>query len=513
VCIHDGFVVFERPTVEQGFLYQVLKDLEPKWSSKGQTGSQMNLNTGLIKSTQVPLPPTKAEQEAIAEALSDADTLIESLQQLIAKKRQIKQGSMQALLTGKQRLPGFSGEFETRRLDELGRWTGGMTPSMSNPLYWKPGTIPWISSGDVKSPRLTGTSQYVTTLAVKEHATTLVPENSIVVVMRSGILRKFLPVAMNLVPMAINQDLKALIPDSSMCAEYVLHALIGNGSEILARCLKSGTTVESVEFGWLKALTIFVPSLAEQTAIATVLSDMDTELAELETRLAKTRELKQGMMQVLLTGRIRLVQPASNLVPLPKADATSAAGKTGHNRQIHEAVVIAMLTQRFGSEEWPLARVRRTKFAYLLHRHVEGRADGFLKKAAGPYDPTVRYKGPEGIALRNGYVRAHHNGTYEGLVASENIAHAEAYFEKWYGADALAWLESLRMKKTDELELLATVDMAIEELRREGKPSSVDAVRQFIHDHAEWRPKLDRAIFSESHIAQALAECHALFGR
>ena len=105
VCIHDGFVVFERPTVEQGFLYHVLKELEPRWSSKGQTGSQMNLNTALIKSTQVPLPPTEAEQTAIATVLSDMDSEIADLEARLAKTRDLKRGMMQALLTGRIRLP------------------------------------------------------------------------------------------------------------------------------------------------------------------------------------------------------------------------------------------------------------------------------------------------------------------------------------------------------------------------------------------------------------------------
>jgi type I restriction enzyme S subunit len=115
-CIHDGFVVFENPRVDQGFLYYVLKQMEPHWSSRGQTGSQMNLNTELIKGTLVAIPPTKAEQEAIAEVLTNADTLIESLEHLIAKKRLVKEGTMQALLTGKKRLPGFNGKWEVKRL-------------------------------------------------------------------------------------------------------------------------------------------------------------------------------------------------------------------------------------------------------------------------------------------------------------------------------------------------------------------------------------------------------------
>ena len=84
VCIHDGFVVFDRPAVDQSFLYYVLTELEPRWSSKGQTGSQMNLNTGLIKGTKIAIPSKEDEQRAIAAALSDVDALLAKLDQLIA---------------------------------------------------------------------------------------------------------------------------------------------------------------------------------------------------------------------------------------------------------------------------------------------------------------------------------------------------------------------------------------------------------------------------------------------
>ena len=268
---------------------------------------QANINGQKLKLYPVPLPPTKAEQETIAEALSDADALIESLDQLLVKKRQLKQGAMQEFLTGKRRLPGFSGEWEVKRLDEVGRWIGGMTPSMRNPDYWLSGIVPWISSGDVKAVRLITTAFAISEYAVKQRATTLLPANSIILVTRSGILRKYLPVAMNMVPMAINQDIKALLPHENVLPDYLLHSLASNGERILARCLKSGTTVESIEFPWLKAFTIPIPQLAEQTAIAAVLSDMDGEIAALEAKLTKVRQIKQGMMQELLTGRIRLV--------------------------------------------------------------------------------------------------------------------------------------------------------------------------------------------------------------
>lgn len=107
------------------------------WLIQHATGTTMaSLNQQILGRVMVPFPPSRTEQQAIATALSDADALIESLEQLLAKKRQIKQGAMQELLTAQRRLPGFSGSWEKKRLEELGRWVGGMTPSMQNSIYW-----------------------------------------------------------------------------------------------------------------------------------------------------------------------------------------------------------------------------------------------------------------------------------------------------------------------------------------------------------------------------------------
>ena len=105
--------------------------------------------------------------------------------------------------------------------------------------------------------------------------------------------------------MAINQDIKALIPEG-IDSSYLLHALTWAGSQILKSCMKTGTTVESVEFAWLKGFTIPMPIYEEQVAIAKALSEMEKELTDMEARRVKASALKQGMMQQLLTGRIRL---------------------------------------------------------------------------------------------------------------------------------------------------------------------------------------------------------------
>ncbi|MBZ0144808.1 MAG: restriction endonuclease subunit S [Rhodocyclaceae bacterium] len=273
---------------------------------RGVAATGYNRHFKFLKERRFQVPPP-SEQRAIAAALSDVDALLDGLDRLIAKKRDLKQAAMQQLLTGQTRLPGFSGEWEVKTLGDMGAWRGGMTPSMQNPAYWDGGDVPWVSSGDVKVSRLANTGQHVTAWAVRHGAAVVVPAYSIVLVTRSGILRKYLPVALVERPMAINQDIKALIPHDGVSPEFLLHALAGFGDKILASCLKAGTTVESVEFRWLKAFVVALPPRDEQAAIAAVLSDMDAELTALEARRDKTRDLKQAMMQELLTGRTRLV--------------------------------------------------------------------------------------------------------------------------------------------------------------------------------------------------------------
>ena len=301
-----GYIRVRTPSIDARYLAYQLQQLHSRKVFDYTLKAHPSVIRGAYK---IPLPSTR-EQHAVAKALSDVDRLLEALEAVIAKKRAIKQAAMQQLLTGKTRLPGFNGTWETKPLDSLGKWRGGMTPSMRNPDYWNAGDIPWISSADVKSSRLTDTAQHVTSQAVRDGAAIMVAANSIVLVTRSGILRKHLPVALIERTMAVNQDIKALIPHEAVSGEFLLHALTGFGDQILARCLKAGTTVESVEFVWLKAFAIPVPPREEQGAIATILSHMDAEIAALESRTEKTRAIKQGMMQQLLSGRVRLVKPA-----------------------------------------------------------------------------------------------------------------------------------------------------------------------------------------------------------
>ncbi len=254
-----------------------------------------------LRTFKVKFPTGTTELQAIVAALSDVDALLAKLDALIAKKRDIKQAAMQQLLTGKQRLPGFRGEWEVKRLgDVVERIIGGGTPSRANPHYWHNG-IPWMTVKDFATFNPYQTQESITSLGLKNSATNLIPRGTLIISTRMALGKAVI----YKVDVTINQDLKAIFPKRNIFVSYLYYWF-----EYYAQTiddLGSGSTVKGISLSELKAIKFHVASKGEQRTIATVLSDMDAELAALETQRDKTRALKQGMMQELLTGRIRLV--------------------------------------------------------------------------------------------------------------------------------------------------------------------------------------------------------------
>ena len=301
-CIHDGFVVFDQPSIDQSYLYHMLAALEPTWSKHGQTGSQMNLNTGLINGCLIPLPPTETEQRAIAQALSDVDALLATLDQVIAKKRDLKQATMQQLLTGETRLPGFSGNWEVKRLGEaIERIVGGGTPSRANNGYWN-GSIPWVTVKDFSTFNTQQAQEYITDAGLKNSASNLIPAGTLITSTRMALGKAVI----YHVDVTINQDLKALFLKPNQDVQFMRYWFEQNSTMIDS--IGGGSTVKGISIQQLQAFEFnSPPTKEEQTAIATVLTDMDAELSVLEARRDKTRNIKQAMMQELLTGKTRLV--------------------------------------------------------------------------------------------------------------------------------------------------------------------------------------------------------------
>jgi type I restriction enzyme, S subunit len=191
-------------------------------------------------------------------------------------------------------------DWSVKSLKELGTWKGGGTPSKMDATFWN-GNIPWVSPKDFNGIQISSSEDYITESAIACSATNLIDANSIIIVIRSGILRNRVPISVNLVPVAINQDVKALTVNKFNDINYVLYALINVEHQIRKKIVKVGTTVESVDFRSLKDFEIALPpTKEEQIAIATALSDTDALINSLEKLIAKKRAIKQGAMQELL---------------------------------------------------------------------------------------------------------------------------------------------------------------------------------------------------------------------
>ena len=268
-----------------------------------QTGLP-HTNLGILRAYRFPAPPLP-EQRAIATALSDVDALLSGLDRLIAKKRDLKQAAMQQLLTGQTRLPGFHAEWEVKRLDELAEIRSGGTPSTTEARFWD-GDVPWCTPTDITAlgghKYLGETSRMITKHGLKASSAEMIPAYSIVMTSRATIGE----CAINAVPVSTNQGFKNFVPFATVDVDFLYYLLTTQKQAFISLC--GGSTFLEIGKTQLRAHVVRLPdSKAEQTAIAAVLSDMDAELATLEARRDKTRALKQGMMQELLTGRTRLV--------------------------------------------------------------------------------------------------------------------------------------------------------------------------------------------------------------
>lgn len=265
-------------------------------------GNRQGLNFAQIRSFHLPLPPV-TEQRTIATALNDVDALITSLDKLIAKKRDIKQAAMQQLLTGKARLPGFSGEWEVKKLGEVAEIDNDNLNGSTNPEY----AFKYISLEDVD----TGVLQRYTELSFRHapsRARRRIKKNDVLISTVRPNLQSHLLIKEQIPDLICSTGFSALrcfpaIADPG----YVYFHLFGDEIKRQIEGLLTGSNYPAINSGHVKVLGIPFPPLPEQQAIATVLSDMDAEIVALEQRREKTRALKQGMLQELLTGKTRLV--------------------------------------------------------------------------------------------------------------------------------------------------------------------------------------------------------------
>lgn len=269
-------------------------------------GGQKNVNAGSLKQLPVPLPPTKAEQEAIAAAVSDADALIESLEQLVAKMRQIKHGAMQELLTGQKRLPGFTREWEVKRLGDFGIFLkgNGVTKSQASS-----GEIPCVRYGELYTRHNDYIKEFHSRISKDVAATATLLKRGDILFAGSGETREEIGKCAAFVDDSVAYAGGDIVILRTVAADPLFFGYFLNTADIARQKASrgQGDAVVHISASALSAIQVKVPMAAEQAAIARILSDLDDEIAAIETKLYKARLLKQGMMQELLTGRIRLV--------------------------------------------------------------------------------------------------------------------------------------------------------------------------------------------------------------
>ena len=500
-----AIVVTPKKETDIKFMSYVLYDMNLNQYS--ESSAQPGLSVKKLLELEYPIPQNKEEQTAIAEALSDIDSLISSLQKLIEKKKAIKQVTMQELLNGKKRLPGFSGEWLKQQLGDICNIINGGTPSTSVAEFWN-GKILWCTPTDITScstKYIYTTESKITESGLKASSATLLPKGALLLCSRATIGE--VRIAGNTI--CTNQGFKSLVVHQNISNEwlyYMVHVLKPN---MLEKAI--GSTFLEISKKDLAELDIIVPEFTEQKAIAQVLSDMDSEIEQLEKKLAKYQQIKQGMMQELLTGRIRLVDADGKEQPKPQAVQEKQL-QTSHNQYFDDAVMIAGIVNAFYSEKYPLGRKKVQKLLYLVRRKEQADISAFHKKAAGPYADEVRYKGGEPIAQKNKYIQVKRSEKGSCFEKGVQMQQALTYLQDWGKQGDVDWLVSqFQYTSVNELELLATVDMAICDLRREGKEISVASIKDLIRSNKEWRDKLKKTYFRDSDIQRAIKKCEDLF--
>lgn len=266
---------------------------------------------------RLPLP-SLIEQRAISEVLSDVDELIGALDALIAKKRAIKQATMQRLLTGKTRLPGFSGEWETKRLGEVGHCLRGVSydPATDLASYDQDNTVRLLRANNIQDASVTTNDvQYVGSRRVNESQ--ILQPSDVLVCMANGSKELVGKAGLFKIRDGYTYTFGAFMGcfrTESIIADprFVFYIFQTYDFRSYIDLVLAGSSINNLKPSDIESARIGIPNRNEQAAIVSVLSDIDGEIAALEHRRVKTRSIKQGMMQQLLSGRVRLIKPNSS---------------------------------------------------------------------------------------------------------------------------------------------------------------------------------------------------------
>lgn len=266
-------------------------------------------------------------------------------------------------------------------------------------------------------------------------------------------------------------------------------------------------------------LAVIVPPDLVVDAYCATAADLHRRMLLNQRQNRRLAGLRDTLLPKLLSGEIDVaaIDGLAEEITAPQSVAATADAKAGGKArkatdQFREAILIAALVRRLGDAEHPIGRKRYTKFSYLIHRKIGHKVtDMYLKKAAGPYNPATRYGGPEKIAIQNSYIAAVGTGAF---TAGGNAGQIDQYLNRYDFKDALDWaIRTFRYEKTEDLELLTTVDYATLELRSTSRAVDVPNIRKLLAAAPDWAAKLNRKLFSDANIQRAMDWLATLFAK
>lgn len=438
----------EKMSVEYWFyFYQFWSDWYAFRFSQGT--KQQSYKADIVKKFPVVYPKDKQEQSRIAEALSDIDKLITSLSKMIEKKRLMKQGTMQQLLTGKKRLPGFEGEWVEKKVGELLTIGNGRDYK-----HLKSGYVPVVGTGGVMA-----------------YVNDWLYDGETVCIGRKGTINK--PIFYRGKIWTV--DTLFYTYDFINTSPKYLYYLFDTIDWL---SYNEATGVPSLSKANIERISVYLPhNIAEQSAIANVLTTMDNEIESLEEERDKYIRVKEGMMQKLLMGQIRLVETEAKVVAMPKAK--------GANVHFKRSVLAAEIANRL-CEEPTFGHVKMEKLIFLTEHlcHIDT-GSHYHRDAAGPYDNTALRSIDKQMKQHQWFALTKKDKGYRYQPMDKRGDHKK-YFDKYYASVLPMFdkvIETFKTSSTEQCEIVATLYSAWNDLLHRSQPFTDDDILNEVLNH------------------------------
>ena len=450
--------------VNKAFLYYLLNNDVDKQKRSSQGSTMSHITKSYMEERLFSLPSSTIEQERIAEALSNMDKLISSLSKTIEKKRMIKRGAMQQLLTGKKRLPGFDGEWVE---SELGTIVNIQRGSMLKSSEYQFGSIPVIAGGITPAGFHNVANRNGRTITISASGA------------NAGYISYYKePI--------FATDCSTISEGNDYFIDFIYYVLLLKQNDIFR--LQTGGAQPHIHPKDIAPLKINIPCLyEEQVAIANILSTMDNEIESLEEERDKYIQLKEGMMQKLLTGQIRLVEAETKQQDLPKAKAA--------NVYFRRSVLAAEIADRL-CEERTFGHVKMEKLIFLTEHLCHIDIDShYHRDAAGPYDNRA-LRSIDSQMKKQKWFEANKEDKGYRYMPMQNRGGHKKYFEKYY-ADVMPMfdkiIDTFRSSTTEQCEIIATLYSAWNDLLQSHKSfTDDDILNEVLNNWHESKKRISR---------------------